>query len=67
MHPAFWLWIAMALFLKNSELLRSGPLTLRLLKAADGLDADTIEMLAYIDTLHNSLCNEKAELERAAR
>lgn len=57
----------MMLFLKNSELLKSGPLGLRLLKAADGLDAGTIELLAALDLEHTSLCNERAELERRAR
>lgn len=56
----------MMLLLKNSEILK-GPLGLRLLKAANGLDADTVELLASLDLEHTSLCNELAELNRANR
>lgn len=57
----------MMLLFKNSELLKSGPLGLRLLKAANGLDADTIELLASLDLEHTGLCNELAELNRQNR
>lgn len=67
MHPAFTLWISMMLFLKNSDLLKGGPLALTLLNAAEALDPDSIELLAMLDHHHTSLCNERAELERQSR